>query len=264
VTPEDLGPGQLATAAALLLLNAVISMRLRLGLGRQILMASVRSVVQLSLLGLLLQWVFARNTPWTVVAVMLVMTVAAGIESVRRTKHRTKGVFGVGIGVMLVTASVVTVYGVAGAVRVDPWWTPQYAIPILGMVLGNTLTGVSLGLETVLAGFSKQREEVELLLAHGATPREAGEDIVRDAVRLGTVPILNAMVAAGLISIPGMMTGQILGGQDPVDAARYQILILFLIAGATALGTLSVVWLAARLVFDERGRLRAERIQTRP
>ena len=263
MTPEHLGPLQLAAAATLLLLNAIISLRLRLGLGRQILMASVRSVVQLSLLGLVLQWVFAQGTPWTVVAVMVVMTLAAGIESVRRTKHRTRGVWGVGIGVMLVTGALVTMYGVAGVIRIEPWWTPQYVIPILGMVLGNTLTGVSLGLETVLAGFSKQREEVELLLAHGATPQEASQDIVRDAVRVGTLPILNMMVAAGLISIPGMMTGQILGGQDPADAARYQILILFLISGATALGTLSVVWLAARLVFDERGRLRAERIEVR-
>jgi putative ABC transport system permease protein len=129
------------------------------------------------------------------------------------------------------------------------------------MILGNALNGVSLGLETALAGFARDRERVELLLAHGATRREASRDVVRRAVRTGTIPILNSMIAAGLIAIPGMMTGQILSGEPPMSAARYQILILFCIAGAVALGTIGVVLVAERLVFDERDRLRAERIE---
>lgn len=256
----ELGVGQLVLAAAMMLLAAGASLAMRLGLGGRLLLAALRSVVQLMLLGLVLKWIFASEGPWMVLAMMVLMALIAGFEAVRRTTYRMRGVLGASMGVMLLTSMVITFYGVVAVIRVDPWYAPQYAIPILGMVLGNTLTGISLGLETLLGGYSRDREQVELLLAHGATRQEASRDIVRQAVRTGLIPILNAMVAAGLVSIPGMMTGQILAGQDPAAAARYQIFILFSIAGGVALGTVGVAFAATRLAFDNRGRLRSERI----
>jgi len=251
----------LALAAALILVNAAASLALRLGLERRLLVASLRTVVQLSLLGLVLQWVFKQPGPWAVIGMMLVMVAFAGWEAVRRTTHRVPGGLFVGMGVMFVTSMTVTLYGVVVVIGVRPWYEPQFAIPILGMLLGNTLNGISLGLETVLDGFRRDRLDVEMLLAHGATRREASREVIRRAVRTGMIPILNSMVAAGVISIPGMMTGQILAGQDPSEAARYQIFILFSIAAGVTLGTMGVVFAAGRIVFDERERLRAERIQ---
>ncbi len=254
---------RLALVAALILLNAGISLRLGLGLGQRLLLAAVRTVVQLLLLGLVLAWVFSVEGPLAVLAMMTFMIVMAGYEAVRRTTLRIPGGYGAGLGVMLFSSMTVTLYGIVAVLRVDPWYRPQYIVPILGMVLGNTLNGISLGLETVLDGFARDRERVEVLLAHGASPAEASRDVVRRAVRTGMVPILNSMVAAGVVSIPGMMTGQILAGQDPGGAARYQIFILFLIAAGVALGTVLVVLAARRLVFDGRARLRSERIVRR-
>jgi putative ABC transport system permease protein len=259
--PIDLGPGQLAFAALLILLNAAISFRLQLGLGRRLMLAAVRTVVQLSLLGLLLQWVFSVQGPWAVLPLMIAMALIAGFEAVRRTTRRVSGIYPSSIGIVLVTSMAVTLYGLVVVIGTEPWYAPRYAVPILGMVLGNTLSGISLGMETALRGFDRDRRDVELLLAHGATRREAARDVVRNAVRTGMIPILNAMVAAGLISIPGMMTGQILAGQDPAAAARYQVFIMFAIAGGTALGTIGAVVAVSRLVFDERERLRADRIR---
>ena len=165
-----------------------------------------------------------------------------------------------GVGVMLTSSLAITAYGVGAVVGPEPWWDPRYAIPVLGMVLGNSLTGISLGLETSLEGYDRERSWVEWRLALGATVREAARPIQRRALRAGLLPILNSMAAAGLISIPGMMTGQILGGESPDAASRYQIFILFLIAGAVALGTLAAVLGCTRLVFDQRGRLRVDRI----
>ena len=256
-----LGPWELALAAALILVNAAVSLALRLGLERRLLLASVRTLVQLLLLGTVLQWVFRQEGPWAVLATMLVMALLAGFEAVRRTTHRVRGGFALSMGVMFVSSMTVTFYGLLVVIRVDPWYAPQYAVPILGMLLGNTLNGISLGLETALDGFRRDREEVEMLLAHGATRREASRRVVRRAVRTGMIPILNSIIAAGIISIPGMMTGQILAGQDPAHAARYQIFILFSIAAGVALGTMGVVFAATRLVFDERDRLRADRIE---
>lgn len=250
----------LLLVAALILVNAGVSLALQLGLERRLLVAAVRSVVQLSLLGVVLTWVFRREGWIAVALLMLFMIVMAGFEAVRRTSHRVAGGWGLGLGVMAASSLLVTFYGILAVLRVDPWYEPRYIVPILGMILGNTLNGISLGLETALEGFRRDRAEVEVLLAHGLAPAEASRDVTRRAVRVGMIPILNSMVAVGIISIPGMMTGQILAGQDPSHAARYQLFILFSIAGAVALGTVGVVFGARRLVFDARHRLRVERI----
>lgn len=257
----ELGAGDLALASLLILLNAAISFLFRLGLGRRLLFAAARAVAQLLLLGLLLRWVFEQEHPGLVLALMSAMAIVAGIEAVRRTEHRIAGAFPLTMGVVLVSSMAITMYGTQLVIGPTPWYEPQLLIPIMGMILGNTLNGISLGLETTLAGFRREREQVEMLLAHGATRAQASREVIGRAVRTGTIPILNSMVAAGLISIPGMMTGQILSGEPPFNAACYQIFILFCIAGGVALGTVGVVLGASRLVFDQRGRLRAERIR---
>jgi len=263
VTTIPLGVGELSLAAVLVLLNAAIALRLSLRITRSILVSAVRSVVQLLLLGLVLDWVFADQRPVIVLTLMVLMTLVAGYEAARRSSHRVPGLLTLSVLVMLTSSLAVTFYATRIVIDVAPWHSPRYLIPILGMILGNSLNGISLGLDSALSGFRRERESVEMLLAHGATRREASRDVVRSAVRTGMIPILNAMVAAGLISIPGMMTGQILSGQDPQDAALYQILILFCISGGVALGTLGAVLGSVRLVFDERDRLRSERIRPR-
>ena len=121
-------------------------------------------------------------------------------------------------------------------IRIHPWYEPQYAIPILGMILGNTLTGVSLGIERMTEELTAGRGAVEMSLALGATRWEAAQGPARQAVRAGMIPTLNQMAVVGLVSLPGMMTGQVLAGQSPLQAVRYQIVIMFLIAAASALG----------------------------
>jgi putative ABC transport system permease protein len=125
----------------------------------------------------------------------------------------------------------------------------------MGMVLGNSLTAVHLTMDRYTGAVAGQRRAIEHLLCLGATPQEATLAHTRDAVRNGMTPIVNAMLIAGIVSLPGMMTGQILGGTPPLLAVRYQIVIMFLLAGATALGSaLCVLWLRRRL-FDERERI---------
>jgi putative ABC transport system permease protein len=132
------------------------------------------------------------------------------------------------------------------------------------MILGNALTGVSLGLDRALGQLDEERDRIEGLLALGATWWEASRPVAADAVRTGMIPIINSMSVVGLVTIPGMMTGQILGGTSPVLAARYQILIMFLIAGAVALGTGTTVIAAVRAMFDADHRLRVDRFTRRP
>ena len=261
--PPDIGPLELALASALVLLNAGASAWLQLGLGKKLLLASIRALVQLTLLGMLLDWVFATRGPAFVLTWMGLMIVVAGSEAVRRTSRRVPGLLRLSVLVMLASSMSVTLYALTAILGHEPWYAPRFAIPVLGMLLGNTLNGIALGLQSTLSGFERRRDEVELLLAHGATRLEASRDILRDAVRTGMIPIVNSLVIAGVVSIPGMMTGQMFAGVNPALAARYQVVILFCIAGGVALGTVAVCFGVTRLVFDARDRLRTDWISAR-
>ncbi len=257
----DIGYGQLFLAALLIAVNLGISAWLRLGLGRNLLVASVRMSVQLLLVGLVLQYVFALAHPLPVLAIAALMAGFAAMAAVRRTRRRFPGVYWNSLLTVLATSFVVTGIALAGIIDVRPWFRAQYAIPMLGMVLGNMLNGVSLALDRFTQGIARERGEIEGLLALGANRWEAAHALVRDSLRTGMIPTINSMMVMGVVSLPGMMTGQMLAGAAPAAAVRYQIVIMFMIAAATALATLGVILLAFRALFNSRHQILADRLQ---
>ena len=258
----ELGNAQVALATLLVLVNGAISWALGLGLERRLLLASVRTVVQLLLVGLVLDWIFGLSSAPAVVVWMVFMATVAGIAAVRRTGLRYPGIWTDSLLSIGVGSWTMTLIALRAIVRVEPWWEPQYAIPLLGMILGNTLNGIALGLDRLGQELRTDRAGIETLLALGATRWEAARGPATRAVRTGMLPIVNSMMVVGLVSLPGMMTGQILAGVAPVVAVRYQIVILFLIAAGTALGTVGVVLLGARRLFDREHRFLVDRMRT--
>jgi len=256
----SLTPVDLALAAMLLLVLAGISMALSLGLEKKILFFSGRMIAQLLFIGLVLRYLFANADGWLVLLMSLVMLGAAGREVQARQKRRIRGLAGylIGTGAMLVSSFSVTLLALVAIIGVEPWYTPQYAIPLLGMLLGNTMTGISLAADRLSSQFHEQRNVLEQRLMLGQSWQEASSDIRRDCMRTGMMPIINSMAAAGIVSLPGMMTGQILGGTPPVEAVKYQILIILLIAAGTGFGVISAIWLTGRHLFDQRHRLRLD------
>lgn len=252
----------LALAALLVVLNGGLSIALALKIERQLLIATLRMIVQLLLVGLVLTTLFALVSPfWTGLAA-LAMILFAGREIMARQERRLTGLWSYGLGTacMLVAATLVTIFALTTAVRPDPWYDPRYALPLLGMILGNTMTGISLGLHTLTTGLLRERGAVEAQLMLGATRREALLPQTRAALRSGLMPIINAMAATGLVSLPGMMTGQILSGVEPMEAVKYQILIMFLIAGGTGFGATAAVLAGGYRLTDSRHRLRLDRL----
>jgi len=142
----------------------------------------------------------------------------------------------------------------------QPWYAPRYVLPILGMVLGNTLTSISLALQTLTEGAERERGAIEARIALGATRFEAFADVLRRAIVTAMTPLLNTMSVAGIVSLPGMMTGQILAGADPAEAAKYQIMIMFVLSGASGLGALAAAYGGVLLLTDARHRLRLDRL----
>jgi len=251
----------LVLASGLLMLNLALSAAFRLGLGRRLLVAAIRMVVQLTLVGLVLEWVFTSANGFTVLAIALAMSVIAGVTAARRTRIRFLAAYFDAVVVIVGTGFLVTGVALIGVLDVDPWWNPQYLIPLLGMLLGNSLTGISLGLDRFLTGVLENRARVEGYLALGATRWEAARQDIQEAMRVGLIPTVNSMLVMGIVSLPGMMTGQILAGAAPAEAVRYQVLIMFMIAASVALATFGTTMLAYLRVFTPDHRLkRAEEL----
>ena len=260
---QNLSLWDVAIAALLIAVNGAVSVALKLDLERKLAWAAVRTVVQLLAIGYVLGWVFQFDRWFVVLPLMVAMTLIAGFAGAQRgartyAGQRIDSVVSIWLSSWLVAAVCLFV-----VIRIRPWYEPQYAIPILGMILGNTLTGVSLGIERMTEELTARRDHVDMALALGATRWEAAQAPARQAVRAGMIPTLNQMAVVGIVSLPGMMTGQVLAGQSPLQAVRYQIVIMFLIAASSALGTVLAVLLTYRRLFSADHRFLASRLVER-
>ena len=257
---KPLSPLDLSLAASLLVLLGGLSWALRLGLGKNLAIAAIRATVQLLLVGQVLRLLFGHVHIVYMVLISLVMLASAGREVVARQHRPLMGLQGwlIGSGAMLLSSFTLTLFALTVIIGPAPWYTPQYAIPLLGMMLGNAMSGVSLSMDRMTETLWQQQRVIEqrLLLGHTATEAVAG--IRRQAIRAGMLPIINSMSTAGLVSLPGMMTGQFLGGSSPMDAVHYQIMIMFLLCAATGFGSVIAVRGIERRLFDHRHRLRLD------
>ena len=261
----SLDPLDLGLAALLLVVNGALSLWLQLGVTRAIAIAAVRMVVQLILVGLVLKALFAQHNPWLTLLVVVVMIGFAGYEITNRQDKRLTGwwSFGIGVSTMAFAAVSVTVLALATQLRPDPWWDARYAIPLLGMMLGNAMTGISLGLGNLLNSVSRDRWAVEAQIALGFPREVALRPFIRRALKTALTPSINSMSASGLVFLPGMMTGQILAGLDPIEAVKYQLLVMFLIGGASGIGAVTAIYGAVFRVTDARHRLRLDHITSK-
>ena len=254
--------GQLLIASVLMLINIGFSLFLKLGLVKQWSIAAVRMVVQLLLVGFLLDWVFALNNPFWILGVAFFMATIASITAVGRTQKRFPKIYLNSFISILGSGFFVMYFALSGVLKIDPWYSPQYLFPLLGMVLGNTLNGISLALERFMDSLSLRRKEVEMLLSLGATSWEAVQNLIRDALRTSMIPTLNSMLVMGIVSLPGMMTGQILAGVSPGEAVRYQIIVIFVIASSASFGSALVIILAFKAMFNSKHQLLLKYLRT--
>jgi putative ABC transport system permease protein len=256
----QLSAWDLTIAGCLVLVAGMVSLLFRLKLEKRLALAAVRTVVQLLLVGYILKAVFGWGTLAAVTGMAGIMIVAASRAAVQRSSRTFRGATPLAFGTLVVSGLATTLTVTGLVIGVEPWYLPRYLIPLLGMVLGNGLTGISLCLDTLLETLAERRDEVEMELGLGATRWEAARGPLQGAVRRGMIPIINSMMVVGLVSLPGMMTGQILAGADPLEAVKYQVVIMFMIAGGTSLGCMGMAILVYRRLFNERHQLRAELI----
>jgi putative ABC transport system permease protein len=248
-----IGWPQLLLASGFVLVTGAIALWMQLGVTKDLAIATLRTYVQLLLLGLVLRWAFEADRWWWVIGILAIMTVAAARIILKRAPDAPSGLFLAAVTSMAVTGITVT-FAVTGlVVGAEPWYSPRYVIPIAGMVLGNSMTGIALSLERVFADLDARAGEIRAMTALGASPWEAAHPSVRTALRAGLIPAINSMAAAGIVFIPGMMTGQILAGADPLEATKYQIVVMLMVAAAEIVGAALAVLMSYRRRFGPDG-----------
>lgn len=240
---------QLALSVVLVLITGLISAALRLGLLKPLIWGSVRTFVQLGLIGYALTYIFAINNLFLIVLILTLMCIVASRTAVNRTPN--VGKFPVFLSFISLWVSTFFVGSIVMVLIIspEPWYSARIIIPIFGMILGNSMNGIALSLDRLFSEVRSRILEVEALLSFGATPWEAVLDCVKESLRAGMTPTINSLMVVGLVSLPGMMTGQILGGADPQQAVRYQIVVMLMIAAAVAIGCLLLVLMSYKKMF---------------
>lgn len=232
----------LALALGLMAIAIGLSAWQRLGLEGQLAIAAGRTLTQLILVGYVLQVVFdprAKN-PWLVVAVLAVMITIASVVARNRISKKIKNLLPLIWGSILVSAAVTLAYTNLLIIKPPTWYEPQYVIPLAGIVLGNAMNAASISGERLVSAVNASQLEIETHLSLGATPQQAVEQYRKEAIKAGLIPTLNTMLVVGVVTLPGTITGQLLSGVSPLDAAAYQILIMFMLALTTLMTTLLV------------------------
>ncbi len=242
---------QLALSVVLVLLAGMVSAFLKLGLLKSLAWGTVRAFIQLTLIGYVLAYIFEWNNLFIIIPIIFFMCLVAAREATRRVNEPTQQPMLVSFISLSASTFLVGLIVVGLIIGPDPWYSARVMIPIFGMILGNSMNGISLALDRMYGEIRAHVDEVEELLCFGATPWEAVRDLVRKAVKAGMTPTINSLMVVGLVSLPGMMTGQILAGADPREAVRYQIVVMVMVAAAVAVGCLLIVGLSYRKVFTE-------------
>lgn len=224
---------------------------------KMIIIATTRMTIQLTIMGYILMYIFKNPSWWLTLITLSVMIGFAIYNALKRVKSELskelKQLMAVSMIIgYLVTASVFMLL----VLQVRPWFNPQYFIPISGMIIGNAMTGIALGANRLCANMRDHREQIENSLMLGATPKMASHEDVNDAFDSAILPTMNNMMTMGIVSLPGMMTGQMLSGIFPLTAIKYQIGIMLAILGCTAITVVLFVSLGYRTFFNKSAALK--------
>ncbi|WP_196593887.1 ABC transporter permease [Pectinatus sottacetonis] len=230
----------------------IISYREKLDLGRDIIIGSIRAVVQLIIIGLALKFIFGLDNVFVTGLILLIMVYNATVVAAQRGEgiERVKMISFISILLALViTLGILIAFGAIS-------YVPSQAIPISGMVVGNSMVALGVLYRNLLTNFTDRRDEVEVKLCMGAKPREAARSLIRNSIKTAMVPTIDSMKTLGIVQLPGMMTGLILAGVAPETAIKYQIMVAFMLTGAVTISGFTASYWAYRSFFNSRAQLK--------
>ncbi len=223
---------------------------------KEILISTLRMTLQLILTGYILVYVFNNVNPIYTVLIIISMEIFAIFNIYKRVKVKISSRLKRIIAFSMASGTLSSLlYFILVVIHITPWYEPRYFIPIAGMLIGNSMTGISLGVSRLVDDMYSKKHLIESALMLGATPKMASKEIVDNVFDSAILPTINSMVGMGIVFLPGMMTGQILSGISPVTAIEYQIAIMLGILGSVALTVILFVQLGYRTFFNDQSQL---------
>ncbi len=250
---------QLIIAYVFVLVLVAIVKSQNIGREKQVLIAATRMTLQLVLIGFVLEYIFEAPHPAITLLILLVMQGFAIQNIFARVSTKLSFDMKKTVGFSMAAGTIFSLFFfLLAVIGLDPWYYPRYFIPIGGMIIGNSMTGISLGVEHLVNEIKKDPARIENALMLGASPTQATRSVANQAFYNAVLPTINSMIGMGIIFLPGMMTGQILSGVDPLLAIRYQIAIMMGILGSVTLTVFLLVRLGIRTYFNDRMQLQVD------
>lgn len=246
----------LTIAAGLFSLVILLSYVKKLAVAKEMTIAMFRSFLQLTAVGYVLDFIFSRNEWYSVIGMLLFMLFYAAYNGIKRVKHKFEKGYAIFITAMFCGAGAVLILTIFAVLRVKPWYRPQYIIPIFGMIGANAMNSSTLALNSLTEMMRKEKKTVMARLSLGLTPYQASLPVIQSAARNSLIPTINNMMVMGLVTLPGMMTGQIIGGVSPLQAVRYQIVIMYMISAGNTVTSIIAMMLAYKTFFTKRKQLK--------
>ncbi|HEM2809512.1 ABC transporter permease [Streptococcus suis] len=244
----------LALVFGLVLVAMGISQKEKLGLTKDIFMAVVRTVLQLIFVGYILKFIFQASNVFLSLAMVLIILYNASVQANKRNPNSKKSLLHPFLALLASTGLTLTILILSGAIQ----FIPSQVIPISGMLASNAMTAIGLSYRAMYKSFTDNRQQVLEKLSLGATVKLASQDILREAIKTGMQPTIDSAKTVGLVSLPGMMSGLIFAGVDPVHAIRYQIMVMFMLLSATSLASVIASYAAYKTYFTDKAQLEFE------
>lgn len=239
----------------ILILLAIVRWR-KIPREKEIIISTLRMTIQLVLVGYVLVYIFENENMFYSLIVLVIMETFAIYNIYKRAKHQLSKNLKKIIAISMVTGTLLSFfYFNFVVVQFSPWYDPRYFITIAGMLIGNSMTGITLGVSSLMEGFISRKKEVEAALMLGATPNKASKGIVNRAFDSAILPTINNMVGMGIVFLPGMMTGVILSGASPLEAIKYQIAIMLGITGSVSLSVILFLYFGYKTFFNNYAQL---------
>lgn len=242
----------LALFFGLVLVALGISQKEKLGLTKDIVMAVVRTVLQLIFVGYILKFIFQASNVFLSLTMILIILFNASVQANKRNPSSKKSLLHPFLALLTSTGLTLTILVLSGAIK----FTPSQVIPISGMLASNAMTAIGLSYRAMYKSFTDNRQQVLEKLSLGASVKLASQEILREAIKTGMQPTIDSAKTVGLVSLPGMMSGLIFAGVDPVHAIRYQIMVMFMLLSATSLASVIASYTAYQTYFTDRAQLK--------
>ncbi|GAA0125815.1 iron export ABC transporter permease subunit FetB [Clostridium sp. CTA-19] len=242
----------LIIASCLVAIPIFISYKEHLNLEKEILISILRAIIQLVIVGYILDIIFGLEKPIFTILLILIMIINAAIN----TKKRGEGIKNVVLisFISMVSGTIVTITVLVASKAIV--FRPNEVIPIAGMVVSNSMVAIGLSYRNLINSFNIRRSEVEVKLSLGADIKEASRDILRESIKMALSPTIDSAKTLGIVSLPGMMTGLILAGTAPLIAIKFQIMVTFMILSSSSISTMIATYMSYKDFFNDRKQLK--------